>query len=234
MAGTQYEHSVEVEKIARELIQKYHKHLVEANFAFLMRYSNSWTSKRKTLWGTAEKVSAKTKFLTDTGDEDGIDFIVTINATIWKGLTLDMKKALVDHELCHCARGDDDKAGNPTWYIDGHSVEDFTAVIRRYGLWSEEVKAVIRAIEDSKTQQTEIFADGAGSDNPQQQSSKVVNLSDKRGDINNVKENLGNTTEDDDIDGVDGAGQPGDDPAFVDASGKAAAEEVAAGSTQPF
>lgn len=159
MAGTSYEHSLEVEKIARELIQVHHRHLVEANFAFLIRRSKCWTVKRKTCWGTAEKVSSKTKFLTDKGDEAGIDFIITMNGEIWAHMNEKQRKAWTDHLLCHCGRGDDDKAGNPTWFSDSHTVEDFAAVIRRHGLYSEDIKAMLRAMEDSKVRQTEMFSE---------------------------------------------------------------------------
>lgn len=172
MAGTSYEHLTEVEEIARELIQGFHKDLVEANIAYLMRDSKTWTVKRKTCWGSAKKLSSETKFLTDDGDTEGYDFIITINASVWKGITQDMKKALVDHELCHCARGDDNKAGEPTWYIDGHTVEDFAAVIRRHGLWSEEIKMIVRAMEDSKVKQEVLIFDGQQGDKP----SNVINM----------------------------------------------------------
>jgi hypothetical protein len=56
------------------------------------------------------------------------------------------QEALLDHELQHCSAGTDD-AGNKVWYIQGHDVEDFHAIIRRHGLWSPALKKIETALE---------------------------------------------------------------------------------------
>ncbi len=152
MAECKLKEAPEVAEVARKLIEKYHSHLTEARIIYLFR-SGRWTSKRKDVFGHAEKAGPKVKYLTD-----GTDFIITIHADSWPHLPQSAKEALVDHQLCHCSRGDDDKDGEPTWYIEPHSVEDFNAIIRRHGLWAEDLKLFMKAVEDSKVKQTELFS----------------------------------------------------------------------------
>jgi hypothetical protein len=91
--------------------------------------TGNWEVKKRDTWGQAKKVGKEVNFLT------GYDFIVTIHRDVWEQLSAEHKQALMDHELQHCSAGTDD-AGNKVWYIQGHDVEDFHAIIRRHGLWS--------------------------------------------------------------------------------------------------
>ncbi len=61
----------------------------------------------------------------------------------------------MDHELMHCARGEDDKQGNPKWYIQPHTVEDFVGIIQRHGLWTTELKHLVQA--NSEYEQLSLF-----------------------------------------------------------------------------
>jgi hypothetical protein len=42
--------------------------------------------------------------------------------------------ALVDHELCHFGREEDDK-GNRSWVLVSHDIEEFKGIVERWGLW---------------------------------------------------------------------------------------------------
>ncbi|WP_371380876.1 putative metallopeptidase [Sporomusa aerivorans] len=128
MAAEFYDASEDLEALARDIIEEYHGHLVEANIKYLFRTGN-WEVKKRDTWGQAKKVGKEVNFLT------GHDFIVTIHRDVWEQLKAEDKRALLDHELQHCSAGTDD-AGNKVWYIQGHDVEDFHAIIRRHGLWS--------------------------------------------------------------------------------------------------
>lgn len=128
MAAEFYDASEDLESLARDIIEEHHSHLVEANIKYLFRTGN-WEVKKRDTWGQAKKVGKEVNFLT------GHDFIVTIHRDVWEQLSLEHKRALMDHELQHCSAGTDD-AGNKIWYIQGHDVEDFHAIIRRHGFWS--------------------------------------------------------------------------------------------------
>ena len=143
MAAEFYEVSEELETIARELIQDHHSHLVEARIKYLFRTGN-WEVKKRETWGQAKKVGKEVNYLT------GYDFIVTIHRDVWDQLEGKEKRALLDHELQHCSAGSDD-AGNKIWYIQGHDVEDFYAIIKRHGLWSKSLRKM-----DSLLKQTEL------------------------------------------------------------------------------
>lgn len=143
----------EVEELARRLIGEHHSHLIEARFAYLER-EGEWTSKGDVKLGEARKVTPQMKALVDA------DFVITINGDAWTKLTPEQREALIDHELSHCSRGEDDKHGNPRWEIDKHDVEEFSAVIRRHGLWKPElvqfgkqVAVQERIFEDEKDEQ---------------------------------------------------------------------------------
>lgn len=128
----------EVQELATRLIDNIHTHLAEANIKYLFR-TGKWELRGRTIYGRAEKVSAKWRHLT------GYDFVITINRDIWFANKPEIRQAILDHELTHCARGEDDKQGNPKWYIMPHSVEDFVSIIRRHGLWTTELQNVVKA-----------------------------------------------------------------------------------------
>jgi hypothetical protein len=137
-------------EVAVRLINDHHSHLAEAKVCYMWR-NGKWTSKDQETWGQAEKTNPKVKMLT------GYDFIVTINTGVWERLEGAEKEALIDHELTHCAKGIDDKDGNPVWYIMPHNVEDFTQCIRRYGMWSKKLQKVLEAFQDFN--QVKMFVD---------------------------------------------------------------------------
>lgn len=66
----------------------------------------------------------------------GADFVIQLNKEEWEKLTLDQKRALLDHELCHCTSDDE---GN--WKKRPHDVEEFTEIVQRHGLWERGVEA---------------------------------------------------------------------------------------------
>lgn len=132
MAAEFYDASEGLINLAHELIQEHHGHLIEAKIKYLFRTGN-WEVKKRDTWGQAKKVGKEIKFLT------GYDFIITIHQDVWEQLNNEDRKALLDHELQHCSAGTDN-VGNKVWYVQGHDLEDFHAIIRRHGLWSPALK----------------------------------------------------------------------------------------------
>jgi hypothetical protein len=70
------------------------------------------------------------------------DFVVTINAGQWNDGDDAGRLALLEHELYHCGQAVDmfgmpkfsKSTGRPIFAIRGHDVEEFSAVVRRYGI----------------------------------------------------------------------------------------------------
>ncbi len=134
-AENKYSDAPEVADIASALISDVtcHHQLAEANIIYLFR-SGNWKSKGRTKLGSASKLPEQYQLLT------GYELMVVVNKDTWWALDEKQKFALVDHELCHFCREEDDK-GETKWTIVGHDVEEFSGVIRRHGLWEPGVKA---------------------------------------------------------------------------------------------
>ena len=124
------------------LIQDHRSDLVEARILTMWR-RGPWTSQNRETWAKAKKVSQETETLIGAK----ADFIITVSEDVWEQLDDKQRMALIDHELCHCLRGDDDKYGNPKWEMVGHDIEEFFAVIKRHGDWSEDIKRALWAFE---------------------------------------------------------------------------------------
>lgn len=159
----------EVEAIARDIISKNtkHDHLRGARILYLFR-SGTWMSKGKVVFGQAKKLTGELLFVARQllihqigegkepdntfADENGdiqYDFAVEINRNFWPKLNDLQRRAIIDHELCHCIREQD------TWKISGHDIEGiFGSNVREYGLYMEDLKVlgkVVRAASDQLT-----------------------------------------------------------------------------------
>jgi len=114
--------------IATAIIPMLHKHLLDAKVSYLFVEEKHERDRIKL--GHAAKASTKLRFLAQ------VDYIVEFNWTAWSDLTAAQRVALVDHELCHCA-GKDDKG---KWVEKGHDVEEFTAIVGRWGPWTGDLQ----------------------------------------------------------------------------------------------
>ncbi len=132
----------DIRKLAAKLITDHHGGLAEANICYLIR-TGEWKKKGKDVFITAELVSRKHKHLI------GYDFIITVGYRAWLATAdEEMHKAILDHGLTHCCK-DVDKEGNPKYYIQDHSVEDFASIVRRHGLWSSDLRNMMNAYQES-------------------------------------------------------------------------------------
>jgi hypothetical protein len=138
------------------LVNSHHGRLAQARFVALYRRGN-WKSQGLDVWAKAEKLSEKVSALMGDG---GADLIIAVSEDVWNIIDENTRVALIDHELCHCAVGEDDK-GNVAYSIVGHDVEEFFGIIRRHGDWKGGIERMLTAFEQSK--QIAMFdkADGA-------------------------------------------------------------------------
>jgi len=109
--------------LAQEIIHLFHKDLADARVGFVFRSEGS-ASQGKTVWAKAAKVPPKLTPLLD------LDFVVWIAEDIWEKLDIQKRRALIDHELCHC----DFLTGMPK--MKAHDIEEFQCIIERYGFWN--------------------------------------------------------------------------------------------------
>jgi hypothetical protein len=136
----EYERSSEVEAIARDLIPRFHRHLLDGNarLAYLFR-DRAWkTTSQMVILGKAAKRSEIDKVLSANRE----DFIIIIAKPEWDNLTSPKKEILVDHELCHCGVLITN-TGISKWIILPHPIEEFPEILARHESRRQEMGTLI-------------------------------------------------------------------------------------------
>ncbi len=161
----QYSKAPDVADIGRTLIKKHHDHLSgrRVEFLFVERldkdgHSQAITRRGKNLYGQAKLVTGLNAYLASaiwTGDEGEAQpfFVILISKHFWTSASQEFKHALVDHELSHCWY---DSEADRFSTID-HDVTEFTAIVKRHGLWHHELDVFFKAAKQTKL----AFADEA-------------------------------------------------------------------------
>jgi hypothetical protein len=131
-----YYESSKLAKIAHKMIYSGKKTLEAkgAKIKFLLL-----ESKKSNCLGKCIKASALIHYLT------GYDFIVYIWDTFWKDATKKQRQALLLHELLHIKKGVD-RNEKVKWTLKKHDLEEFSAVVKKYGLWLEEHRSFARSL----------------------------------------------------------------------------------------
>lgn len=149
--STTYRPAPAVQRIATDLIAKHHHHLDDVRIEYVFR-SEAATSNGKTVMGKARKITGLNAYLSQPLEPDEtpaggeVDyFVVEIAEDVWTILDDGQRKALVDHELCHCTT-DWDKDGDLVLKIKAHDLEEFKAVVDRHGLWQPDLTSFAEAI----------------------------------------------------------------------------------------
>jgi predicted metallopeptidase len=151
MASATFRHAQEVEDIALDLIPKYHGHLIDFNVHLEYIFTDK-TPKRngKEVWGQCRKVSGFNAYLADQEGDDPF-FVIVISEDVWDVLPQNTKVALVDHELCHAwaeASQKETTDGSEDVIklsLQPHDLEEFSCIVRRHGLWREDVESFVNA-----------------------------------------------------------------------------------------
>ena len=170
--ATRYRYAPEVEEIARDLIRAHHRHLtnVEIKYVFTDKVQRR---AGKEVWGTARKIGNLAAFLAgqDENDESGTFFVITITELVWNYLTPEKRRALVDHELCHCWIDLDSE--ETKLVLVGHDLEEFVQVIQRHGLWRDEVQKFVEV--GGPMLQESLFDSEAGDPNAESSGDRRAN-----------------------------------------------------------
>lgn len=160
MAKATYRPASTVKKVAEELIEKYHQHLldykVKLEYVFVDKTPKS---KGREVWGTCRKITGLNAFLSNDAEEPY--FVIVISEPVWDVLPPDKRRALVDHELCHAwaeADQNEDTDGSEDVIklsVNPHDCEAFNAEIRRHGLWRDGLEELIKAAREKDEQNSE-------------------------------------------------------------------------------
>jgi hypothetical protein len=132
--------------IGAVLVRALHEELVNADVAFLFR--KKLTDHDRTRLAQASRVSGKLNYFTQ------LDCLVEVNWEQWVNLSDERRIALIDHELCHFSREVSDE-GETKYVLLSHDVEEFSAIVRRWGLWKVDLERFGKAVE--KARQLDIF-----------------------------------------------------------------------------
>jgi hypothetical protein len=109
-----------------ELVRKHHAHLEAAQIGIVLRDRPS-SSGGKLVHAGVSLITGKLKTLLD------VDILIWVAADTWQELSDDQRAAMIDHQLCHVRESDG------RLYLVGHDLEEFRAVIDRYGLWNADL-----------------------------------------------------------------------------------------------
>ena len=126
----------EVIEMAQDLIEQYHPMLTDARIAIVFR-DEAPSSKGRLTLGVASIINSKWRPLLN----DKFDFLIWLAHDQWTMMDKRKRRALLDHELCHCIFG---KNG---WTIRPHDIEEFHCIIQRHGLWNEDAQQMALAIQ---------------------------------------------------------------------------------------
>lgn len=125
-----------------------HRHLADADLCVLWA-DGGFTSKMRTVIGTAEEVAFRCNAWQRGRQEQQMlqwfghipSFLITLDGQFARNCSDAEWCALVEHELYHLAHAQDEfgapkfaKDGKPKIAIQGHDVEEFIGVVRRYGV----------------------------------------------------------------------------------------------------
>lgn len=122
----------DVHELTREIISAHHEHLEDARIMLLF-LDNAPKKGEKLTAATASKMSAKDNAIADATPP--FDFKIIIANDLWVLSGEAWRRALIDHELCHC--GGTSGGG---WELKGHDLEEFAEIIERHGLWTSDVR----------------------------------------------------------------------------------------------
>jgi hypothetical protein len=151
MPATYWRAGDDVSALAEEIIGDHHPHLAEARIFFLFR-DEAQETRGKVVLGKASKMSEKESAIAG----EHFDFKIELAHDYWKPGSPAFRRALLDHELCHCD-AEEDEDGKLVYKMRSHDVEEFTAIIERHGAWKDDLREFCDAV-----QQLDLFEGATG------------------------------------------------------------------------
>lgn len=145
-----FKRAPEIDPIADAIIDQFHEHLAGVRILHLFT-TKPRMSGGKLVLGKTQKLSGVAQYLSSLGDGQPYDFLMVFDEEQWRAHDddPDWQSALVDHECCHIVDQVDaegEKTGE--WVLAAHDVEEFTTIVRRRGLWTQDLKDLGYAVGD--------------------------------------------------------------------------------------
>jgi predicted metallopeptidase len=163
-----YDPAPEVQKIAEDLISKHHQHIIDFSVNVQYWFVNKTSkSKGKDVWGTCKKITGQNAALAKDSEDGEPFFVITLSREIWDILPPEKRIPYVDHYLCQIGaevKQAKEEADVPQGEVDDqieqdnpvrlfnkpYDVEEYACIVKRHGLWREEVEDFINAALKAK------------------------------------------------------------------------------------
>ena len=140
-------------RLLRELVTAHHPELLGAQIA--LAWCTSWKPDVDGIvtLGKCKKASDLDRELA------AYDFIVLLREAFWTDplVTDTQRRALLDHELCHASvkldeHGEpvEDERGRVVYRIRKHDLEEFTAIVERYGMYTRDLETFATALDRAR------------------------------------------------------------------------------------
>jgi len=134
-----------------------HSHLHDARVEFFMMVGTQRRGRVEI--GTAHipqvqgKLAGLFHWLLENHFQHIPDFLITLDIDFWEEATDIQREALMYHEMSHCVQALDTdgelrfdrETGDPVWEIAPHDIEEFNAVVERYGAWKSDIQGFLDA-----------------------------------------------------------------------------------------
>lgn len=143
-----------IQSLLEEIVSEYHGELMDAHIALAWQKSIKADVDGRLVLGKCVKATDLQKEFMP------YDFVILLNEEVWRNpeFTIEKKKALLDHELCHAAPALDaetdeqkeDERGRPVWRIRKHDIEEFREIVQRHGCYKGDLEKFAEALLESK------------------------------------------------------------------------------------
>lgn len=138
----------EAANIGKDLVERFHEHLLNTRIDYVFLWKTPEKNKRE-IWGRAKKVSGLSAWFASEDRENeplpDTFFVIELSYLVWRALEPKQKIALIDHELSHCSINDKLKP-----CLKSHDCEEFNQIVRRHGLWAEDVRRLLEAAKEAE------------------------------------------------------------------------------------
>lgn len=138
-------------KLMESVRKEHHPDISDAKIALAWRKGTKEDKDGHLTLGRCMKASDLQRELVDW------DFVIILNFEAWAGFDKPKKLALLDHELMHADQAVDkdgepkvDPKGRKVWRIRKHDVEEFSAIVKRHGIWKRDLEQFAEALLKQK------------------------------------------------------------------------------------
>jgi membrane glycosyltransferase len=88
----------------------------------------------------------------------GFDYLIEMSGEVWDALDEPTRYILMLHELMHLLPVMNDKTGNWDFKLRDHDIQDFSSLIKKYGIdWVSKVKTIASSVYDLEPKDVDLL-----------------------------------------------------------------------------